>query len=49
VCLNMSFICKFSSQRLYMWKISNLFIIGPFFSKCNIPVVSSMVPYALCV
>jgi hypothetical protein len=42
------FICKVSLLRLYMWKRSNVSIIGPFFSNCNMPIVSSMVPYVCC-
>jgi hypothetical protein len=32
----MSLRCKFCFQRLYIWNCSNVFISGPFFSKCSI-------------
>jgi hypothetical protein len=44
-----SFICKLPLLRLYMWHHYNVFINGPFFSKCRISFISVVGPYVCCV
>jgi hypothetical protein len=49
VSVYVSFICRFCLLRLYKWKRASVFISGPFFSKCKISIVSSIVLYVCCV
>jgi hypothetical protein len=46
VSVYVSFICRLSLLSLYIWNCSREFICGPFFSKCRMLSVFSMVPYA---
>jgi hypothetical protein len=45
VSVYVSFICRLSLLRLYMWKHCSVFISAPFFSTCKLSIVSSIVPY----
>jgi hypothetical protein len=45
VSVYVSFNCKLSFVSLCIWNCSRVFMRGPFFSRCNIRSVFSIVPY----
>jgi hypothetical protein len=49
VCVCVSLIYSLCLLRLYMWNRSIVFIMGHFFTYCNIFMVFSMVLYVCCV
>jgi hypothetical protein len=41
--VNVSFICRLLFVMPYIWNLSNVLSLGPFFSTCNIFIISSIV------